>query len=70
MKKFMSPAAQILDIDVAFPCDIDLRWYLVPKTWVRQLVSDSLIACLVTAIESWKEAKNSPNTLLELEVAC
>ena len=35
IKKFMSPANQYFDIDVAFPCDIDLQWYLVPKTWVR-----------------------------------
>ena len=35
IKRFMSPENQSFDIEVAFPCDIDLEWLLVPKTWVR-----------------------------------
>ena len=64
----MSPSNQSFDIEVAFPCDIDLQWYLVPKTWVRMQLIDTLVAKLGTSIN----AAVLDNELLSvrLESAC
>lgn len=48
----MSPATQRFDIDVAFPCDIDLQWYLVPKQWIRMLVASTQIQKIRQTLES------------------
>ena len=43
MKKFMSAESKPnFDVEVAFPCDIDLNWYLVPKSWIREIVQNIL----------------------------
>ena len=44
IQKFMSADQKSrFDVDVAFPCDIDLEWFLVPKAWIRQIVNNHLI---------------------------
>lgn len=44
IQKFMSAENQRFDIEVAFPCDIDLEWYLVPKAWVREIVQKIIVS--------------------------
>ena len=51
----MSPEqATRFDIEVAFPCDIDLDWFLVPKAWVRQIVNNIIIKRVFSFIESFR----------------
>ena len=53
MKKIMSPESkQRFDVEVAFPCDIDLEWCLVPKTWARQIVNKLLIELTMDLIKA------------------
>ena len=46
--------ASRFDIDVAFPCDIDLEWFLVPKAWIRQIVNTFLVKRLLSVIERFR----------------
>lgn len=47
-------ASSRFDIEVAFPCDLELNWYLVPKEWVRQIVSSILVAHLAYCIDQFR----------------
>ena len=56
---------------MAFPCDIDLDWYLVPKAWARQIVNSILIRSVLSQIEGLKSQKKQHSQLLiKLEIEC
>mmetsp|Transcript_18230 Transcript_18230/g.24361 ORF Transcript_18230/g.24361 Transcript_18230/m.24361 type:complete len:80 (+) Transcript_18230:452-691(+) len=68
----MSPATQRFDVDVAFPCDIDLQWYLVPKTWVRMLVFE-IKYTEIQACAEWmltRQARTNGQVAIQLEANC
>ena len=66
----MSPENQRFDVEVAFPCDIDLDWFLVPKSWVRQIVLQNLVYYTLNFVKTLSaNLKNQEaDMLLNLEV--
>ena len=71
IKKFMSPSTQCFDVDVAFPCDIDLQWYLVPKTWIRMQFTNALVTKLRNMVDALLVTALTKETqVVKLEIAC
>jgi hypothetical protein len=65
----MSAEIQRFDIEVAFPCDIDLEWYLVPKAWVREIVQKIIVNHTVKLIKEACTIVTQSRTL-KLEELC
>ena len=52
------------NLDLSLLCDIDLDFYLVPKVWVKEIVLQMFLSCLVDLLRI-AEANHMDSFLIE-----